>query len=132
MRTKKKSTKNQQSAEPVDLRHRDVTRHRKLDEDRLGYRIFDQMRPPEAVEAGRHPGCERELSVVDTTNWETLFTAFQRPQGGWFIDVETAAIKLVGWKVLGHSIHGFTVRTDDEALDWMKFLGALATQQGRA
>ena len=55
-------------------------------------------------------------------------TAFQF-DGFWHIDIETAAFKLVGLKFLGSEVlGGFRVSSEDEAVDWLEFLGRAVTR----
>ena len=91
-------------------------------------RILDRMRSAEAVRAGRHPGADRELIAVDD-HGHALVIAFQFPDRDlWRVDIETAAFKLIGMKFLGSNAHGFWVRSEEEAVDWLEFLGRAVTR----
>jgi hypothetical protein len=89
------------------------------------YRIIDRMRNPEAVGAGRHPGASRTLTAIDASGHE-IATAFEYPDY-WQIDVEHHTIKTAGLDPLvTNIIHGFGVRSGDEAYDWLRLFGELA------
>lgn len=96
-------------------------------EYRSAVRVLDRIRSAEAVRAGRHPGAERELIVVDDAGC-ALVIAFQFDRF-WHIDIESAALKRVGLKILGSEVsRGFRVRSEDEAVDWLEFLGRAVTR----
>lgn len=89
---------------------------------RSAVQILDCLRSADAVRSGRHPGAERELIAVDDAG-RVLVTAFQFDRF-WHIDIESASFKLLGLKQLGSEvIGGFRVRSEDEAVDWLDFLG---------
>ncbi|BBZ57061.1 hypothetical protein [Mycolicibacterium phocaicum] len=90
-------------------------------------RIIDCIRPAGA-RSGRHPDSDRDLSAIDDQG-NCLVTAWQFPnRDHWRIDIESPAFKLIGIKALGSKAHGFWVRTEEEAVDWLEFLGRAVTR----
>lgn len=91
------------------------------------YHILDRLRPVAAVRSGRHPGSTRELAAYDR-HGRNIVTAFQYADY-WHIDVETAGIKAVGIKPLSTEVlSGFSVRTEEQAVDWIDFLARAVTR----
>jgi hypothetical protein len=87
------------------------------------YRIIDRMRSLEAVRSGRRPGASRVLKAIDASGNE-IASAFEYSDY-WHIDVEHHTIKTAGIDTFNIS-HGFCVRSEDEAYDWLQLFGELA------
>jgi hypothetical protein len=119
----------QDDAELREYEHRAVEQRVAENADTPSFRIVDCRRSAEAVRAGRHPGTSRYLAAIDASG-NQIATAFEYPDC-WQIDAETHLIKMAGLGLLDNQVmHGFLVRSEAEAYDWLRLLGALRPANG--